>query len=366
MILDADLKALFADNLQRFNAERCSHDQWLQQVAMSADGTRERYRQMCELGWLDLLRHQSPSGRPAVADLLPLAIAAGQGLWREPILGTLAAAGAILQCSENTEERDRVLDAWTTGAELPAFAHREPGNGWRDPLPQTLASKTPLGYAIDGNKTLVMAASICDTFLVSARLQGDTDASVFAVAADQPSVTIHSYPTIDNRSAGKVIFRQATARRLCRGHQVVRLARSRGQLLAAAEAIGTMQGAIELTTTHLTQRRQFGRALAAFQALQHRFVDMVMLQRESQALLEATADVFDRASTGTAESLLMLQAQTFRAATKIAQEAIQMHGGMGITHELRIGHYYKRMLMLESLHGTADHALDGLTGIDSD
>ncbi len=358
--MDAESQALFAEMLDRYNRDRYDSSQWSEYGESPQGHAPVLWSEMQTMGWFELLRPDDSRAAAPLADLLPLFAAAGEALWREPIGNVFAEPVAVIAAMDDGNCRRELLDGLITGERSLAYAHREPGDGWSGEI-ATTATKTAAGYALDGRKTMVVGAAACAAFLVSAVDSDAQTTALFLVEANAPGLSVQRYRTIDDLVAADLDFGNTPAERLCSGVPAIQQASARGAILAAAESLGIMRGANRDSTEYLRERKQFGQALLGFQALQHRLVEMHMRQHECEALVASVAEAFDDQAPDLDRQLLALRVQVSRALRHITREAVQLHGGMGVTQALRIGRYYKRALMLDSLHGTADWALEALS-----
>ena len=357
--MDAESQALFAEMLERYNRDHYDASQWSEYGQSPQGHAPVQWAGMQAMGWFELLRPDDGRAAAPLADLLPLFAAAGEALWREPIGSVFAEPVAVIAAMDDGARRRELLEGLISGDRPLAYAHREPGDGGSGSVAAT-ATKTAAGYALDGRKAMVVGAAACTAFLVSA-IDPDTQAAaLFLVEANAPRLSVQRYRTVDDLVTADLDFGHTPVERLCSGVPAIRQARARGAILAAAESLGIMRGANRDTTEYLRERKQFGQALLGFQALQHRLVEMHMRRHECEALVASTAEAFDDPAPDLDRQLLVLRVQVSRALRHITREAVQLHGGMGVTHALRIGRYYKRALMLDSLHGTADRALEAL------
>ncbi|WP_169577634.1 acyl-CoA dehydrogenase [Sinimarinibacterium sp. CAU 1509] len=358
--MDADVLALIEDGVTRFSRERYSREQW-RSYSQETDGyCLSVWREMADLGWFGLVMPDSDDEKAPLANLLPLFVGAGAALWREPLLGILGESSSLLLAARKTGDDEGLLEALVEGRARPAFADREANPVSRDGVLSTVATFNSGRYQLTGEKSCVPAACSGTVLIVSARIVSSGEPAAFLVSVDEPGVSLNAYRTLDDRGAATVRLENASARLLVSGDSALKSARLRGGALAAVEAASLMRSVVEATADHLRQRRQFGRTLSSFQVLQHRLVDMYLNYRESLALAHRLVDACDRDETDLARKALLVRVQVAAASRFVTQQAIQLHGGMGMTDELPIGDYYKRVLMLESLYGSADWALSRL------
>ncbi|MGQ3055806.1 MAG: acyl-CoA dehydrogenase [Nevskia sp.] len=355
--MDNDALQLFEETLARYNRERYDAGQWRDYGRLPQGHSPERWAELQAMGCFELLRPEDDEHAAPLADLLPLYAAAGEARWREPLATVFAEPVAVIGQVGDPARRRALLEGLISGAQPLGYAHRETGGEGI----ATTASRCAAGWRLDGDKAMVIGADICNGFLVSAIDAERGLPAMFLVDAAAPGLHLQRYRTIDDGVAADLRFEQTPAEWLCDGTAAIAAADARGVILAAAEALGMMRGANRDSTEYLRERRQFGQPLLGFQALQHRLVEMLMRQRECEALVASVAEAFDHAAPALSRQVLVLRVQVARALRHITREAVQLHGGMGVTQELRIGRYYRRALMLDSLHGTADQALDALS-----
>jgi len=358
--MDSESQALFEATLARYNHDRYDASQWSDHGRWPQGYAPALWSEIRAMGWSELLRPDDGQAAAPLAELLPLYAAAGEALWREPIGTLFAEAAAAAAGADRPERGAALLDGLLSGERPIAWAHREPGDGWSGAI-TTTATPTADGYSLSGSKAMVVGIDASAAFLVSA-IDADTRTpGLYLVAANAPGLGLQRYRTVDDLVAADLRFAQTAAEKLCSGIAVIRRAQARGAILAAAESLGIMHGANRDTTDYLRERRQFGQSLLGFQALQHRLVEMHMRRHECAALVAAVAEACDDGAPDLDRQLLVLRVQVSRALRHVCREAVQLHGGMGVTQALRIGRYYRRALMLDSLHGTADWALEALS-----
>lgn len=288
---------------------------------------------------------------------------AGRALLLEPVCETVFQAGWLLEQAGGVLAGE-LLGQIASGAAKLAVALGEPAMRYDLADIATRASRTDAGWRIDGIKAVVMAAPWADRLIVAARTTGqagDADGlSLFVVDPAAAGVTLHSYPTIDGRRAADIEFAGVTVSADAllgpEGGALPLLEAMRDRAIAAqaAEAAGLLDKLVTDTVAYTKQRNQFGQPISSFQALQHRMVDMYMqveMVRSAAVLatLRLDGDPVERARAASAAKVTVANACRF-----VGQNAVQLHGGMGMTDELAIGHYFKRATLLESEHGSAD------------
>lgn len=350
--MDTETLNLFEDGLQRFNRERYSPVQ-LVESAKAGHGARH-WQEMAALGWFDL--GVAEEGLPEIVPLLSVYRAAGEGLWREPIDCVFGAAAVIVGSIDDAALRQRLSEGLASGRQPLACAAREQRGEWSPAKPATSAQPGPGGVVLSGSKVAVVEDCACSGYLVTASDADSGRRSCYQVERGARGLEIVRYPTLEGRHMADIHLDRTPAQFVCE-LPAGQLLDVWGSLLAAAESVGIMRGASQDTLAYLRQRRQFGKPLIDFQVLQHRLAEMLMLERETDALLRDLAEDLDVNRTVDPRSLLALDAQASRAVRHVTREAVQMHGGMGVTQECRVSHYYRRALTLDSRCGGEAWAL---------
>lgn len=330
-------------------------------LADSAEGfSREHWATFAELGWLALPFAEEHGGLGgAQVDVMLLMESLGRGLVLEPYLPTVLLAGRTIEALGSAEQIERYLSRIFEGSTLAAFAFAEPQSRY-DLADVTLAAEERDGvWRLSGRKSVVIGGAYADVFVVLARTGGGqrdrAGLSCFLLPKDAEGLSVHGYRTADGGRAAELMFEDARAEAL--------LGEAGGAYDAAAtvvegaaaalcgEAIGAMDALVEATRAYLSQRKQFGVPLAAFQALQHKLADMVIAAEQTKSLVYAAnmrqgeeADIRGRAVSAA-------KAEVARNGAFVAATAVQLHGGMGVSEEMSVGTYFKRLNMINALFG---------------
>lgn len=290
----------------------------------------------------------------------------GRALVIEPYIDTVVVAGGLLRRAGGAAAQT-VLEQICDGSAVVALAVTEAATGDHWEGMSTNAVRDAQGWVISGAKTVVMDAPLATHLLIAARTAGEPGdcrgMSIFLTAFDAdappPGMQVHGYRTVDDRRAADLVFDglrlPAEALLSEDGWPLLSRARDDGAAAVCAEAVGLMRTVLANTIEYCKQRQQFGVPIGSFQVLQHRMVDMYMELEQSVAAsclavlnLEADAEVRARAVSAA-------KATVGRAARFIGQNAVQLHGGMGMTEELAIGHYFKRLTAVQYEFGSTDH-----------
>ncbi len=355
--MDAASCALLEHALARYTGAKYHRAAW-QAYGLEPDGfSQKTWQEIAGMGWLALGLPEAMGGAGgALGDLLPLFFAAGAGLWREPLLPVLGETCGVLLGVPQSEIRDGLLTGILSGEQRPAFM--DPGSSPTIAVRPHPSQRNQ--YIASGSAEFVVAAQTATTLIFPGRLQGQGTSDLFSVSRTDPEVTLNVFPTIDARVAATVVLKSAPATLIALGDGLM-TAHRRRTVLAAAETVGIQRAVIAATAQHLKGRKQFGRPLSEFQVLQHRLVDMTIREAESTALLWNVVEAHQESAADLDRRLLQLRVVTARAAREVAAQGIQLHGAMGMTEELGIGDYYKRMLLLNHQYLQPDAALDAIT-----
>ena len=356
----------FADALRRWVDKDYGFDV-RHRIIHSASGVSDAaWSTLAELGMTALPVPEAQGGFDGSAvDMLLVMQELGRGLVVEPYFATVLGA----QFLKLAGGHERLLEQVAAGELKLACALGEKHSRHDLCDIKTIASINGEGYLIDGTKTVVIHGGQAGAFIVSARSSGgqrdSNGISLFAVPADTDGVTVRDYRTIDGQRAATVSFSNvalpasALLGRLGAGWDILDASADYGATLLCAEAVGAMDAIFNATLEYLKTRSQFGAPIGKFQALQHRMADMFihLEQARSMAMLAAakmsSRDVDERRRTVSAAKVRIGQAAKF-----IGQQAIQLHGGMGVTDELPAAHHFKRLTMIDLTLGDADHHLE--------
>lgn len=329
--------------------------------------SRDMWRRYAELGLLGLTFDEQYGGAGMGPDELAVVMDCfGRALILEPFLATVVLGGGLVAAAGTPEQKAAILPAVAAGETLLAFAYLEPAARWSLTEINAVARPSEAGWTVSGRKTAVVGGDAADQLAVTARTPHG-EVGLFLVEASATCVARDSYPMQDGLRGADVLFSNAPAEAL--GPPADALGAVEGVLDVAtaalcAEAVGAMDRMLWLTVDYLKTRVQFGRPIAVFQALQHRAADMYVTleQARSMALVSRLALRHD----DVAERRKMLRAAMLQidlAARHIGQEAVQLHGGIGMTMEYPVGHYLKRTTVISKTVADVDRLTD-LIGAD--
>jgi alkylation response protein AidB-like acyl-CoA dehydrogenase len=346
---------ILRDSIEKFLGERYDY-RFVQKVAASETGwNREIWGEFAKLGWLGLPFAPEDGGNGGGAvELAILMEAFGKHLVIEPYLATVVLGGGLIAALGSTAERQAMLPAVMEGECHLAFAHEE-----RD-VP-TQAQRTSGGYLLRGGKKVVLGGSSADTLLVSARL-GDDRFGIFVLPRGTRGLTVRPYRMVDGSRAADVDLTDASvpSAALLGSNEdagdAVETVIHRAIAALSADAVGAIGAMVKATVDYAKTRVQFGRAIANFQALQHRMVRIKIKEEEARAAALFATLSLDGPAAICARAVAGAKAKIGRCARFVHQDAIQLHGAIGTTDELALGGYAKRLLAYELLFGsTREH-----------
>ena len=357
------------DTVRRFIAKDYGFEQ-RRALAKSAEGfSRVHWRQFAELGLLALPFPEEFGGiNGSAVDTMLVMEAFGRGLVLEPYLATVILAGGLIRDAGSQAQKEDLLPAIAGGELLMALAHCEPGTRYELNHVATMAKPDGSGWKLSGAKAVVLGGGAADKLIVLARTTGgarDKDGlSLFLVNSNAPGVSVRSYPTQDGARAAEIKFDGVSivseALIGTKGGALSAIERALDYGIAAlcAEAVGAMVALNEATLEYLKTRKQFGTPIGRFQTLQHRMVDMVFATEQARSMATLAAVKVD--SPDAAErrrAVSAAKAYIGQQLRYVGQQAVQLHGGMGVVDELNVAHYFKRLTMINATFGDADHHL---------
>ena len=364
--LDEDRRML-ADTLNRFIAEHYPFET-RDKIAKSEHGfSREMWARFAELGAIGALFREADGGYGGTAvDIAVVFEALGRGLVVEPFLSSAVLAGGAIAAAGNDAQK-ALIEEIIAGSKIAAFAHDEPGSHYEPSRVATRAVRSGNAWVLDGVKAVVHHAEHADVFVVSARTAGDAGdeagISLFLVPATARGLALRGYPLIDGGRAAEVALTRlelpadALLGEEGKAFATIEKVAGAGVLALCAEALGAMQAAKDATLEYLRTRRQFGVFIGTFQALQHRMADMLLEIEQARSAVINAAAALDAPRVQRERALSAAKYTIGRTGALVAEESIQMHGGIGMSWELSLPHYAKRLVMIDHQLGDEDHHL---------
>jgi alkylation response protein AidB-like acyl-CoA dehydrogenase len=342
---------LLADSLRRYLQAQYSFEQRKKLL----DGSPEVWAKFGEMGLLALPLSPDYGGFGGGAvDLMAIMEAFGEALVVEPYLATLIASRLVARAG-TAAQKSALLPAVAEGRLKMAFAHTESGARYDLAAVKCAATKSGDHWLIDGEKKAAQGAPVADKLVVSAAAAGKP--RLFLV--DRSAVKLSPRRSLDSFLEADVVLARAKAEALDGGLAEIEEATDFASALICAEAVGAMKFSCDTTLEYLKTRKQFGVPIGTFQALQHRIVDMVIAheQAKSMSCLACSKIDFSENAKDRARAISAAKIKIADAARHVSHEAVQLHGGMGMSEEMKVSHAFRRLAVLARQFGDADHHL---------
>ncbi len=303
----------------------------------------------------------------SAVDTMIIAEEFGRALVIEPFIQNAVIAAGFLKAAGSTAQKETLLPAIAAGENIYAFAYAEPQGRYNLADLTTTATKSGNGYTLNGAKAVVMGAPFADKLIVTARTSGgqrdEKGVSVFIVDKNAKGVSTRDYPTVDGNRASEVTFENvsvgadAVIGEVGGGLPVIERVTDEAIAALCAEAMGGMKVLNDATIEYSKTRKQFGTPIGKFQVLQHRMVDMFMNYEQSVSITYMVTLKLEEEAAERKKAASAAKVQIGKAGRFIGQQAVQIHGGMGMTDELNVGHYFKRLTAIDTQFGNVDHHL---------
>ena len=360
---------MLADSVERFVADNYELEKRVASAGSDLGFSAEHWKTIAELGWLALPFDEADGGfGGSQIENMIIFEAFGKGLVLEPYFASIVLGGGALKRGAPKAMREAILPGVIDGSVQLTLAYAEEQS--RFDLNDVVTSARADGndYVLNGTKSVVMNAASADHIVVSARTNGgqfDTNGiTLFLVPASADGVTLQNYPTVDGLRASEITLKDvkvgsdAVIGEVGNGFEILNAVANDAILALAAEAIGAMEVLNKDTVAYTQEREQFDHPLSDFQVLQHRMVEMFMEYEQCKSMLyRATLEAAQGADTAQ-RTVHALKHMVGKTGYFIGENAVQLHGGMGMTEELRVGHFFKRLLVINTQFGDADHHLE--------
>jgi len=365
----SDVQRMLQDSAAAYVADRAGRASVHAWSAVDPGVDDAEWATLAKLGWLALQLPEEQGGiGGGPLEVMILMQALGQAAALQPFCSTaVIGARAVMRHGSAAQRRD-LLPPLARGRLRVAFACDERGTGWPADSFATLALRSQDGYVLHGNMSCVLDASDADRLIVVAR-DAAGEIAPFLLDAKAPGIEYRHFARLDGGKASHlrlVGVRASADDRLGANAAGAAILADLTRLATAAlcaEGLGAMQALHDLTLEYLKTRQQFGRPIGQFQALQHRLVDMLIALEETRSIVMAACMALAEELPEAERLLSMAKVTLGRAGRTVAQGAVQLHGGMGMTAELRIGVHFKRLTVIDALFGSADQRLRVLAGI---
>ena len=361
-------QTLLRNMVQSFVQDNYDFDKRTKIVKSENGWSKENWQQFAELGLLAAPFSEEFGGLDGgPIETMIIMEEFGRGLVVEPYLPTVVLCGGILNRHASAEQKNTYLPGLIAGEIVWSLAYAEPQSRFNLADVLTSAKKDGEGYVLNGAKAVVIGAPWADKLIVSARVSGDqrdtNGLALFVVDKAAAGISTQDYPTVDGGRASEVILENVKVDSSAMigaegaGFAILEEAIDFGIGALCGEAIGQMKCLHDATVEYCKTRKQFGAPIGSFQVLQHRMVDMFMEYEQSVSMtymvnMKLTEDQKSRAKAASGAKVQIGKSGRF-----VGQQAVQLHGGMGMTEELNVGHYFKRLTMIDTQFGNVDHHL---------
>jgi len=363
---------MIQQSVERFVQENYDLPKRVELSSQDPGYSKDYWNSMAELGWLGLPFTEDVGGFGGnQIDTLVIMEQFGKGLVLEPFLANIVLGGGAIQMGGSEELKNEILSSLIEGSKQLTLAYSEQQSRFDLEDVATSARKEGEKYIINGQKSMVLNAESADHLVVVTRTNGgqvdEEGITLFLVDSDSKGLEKSNFPTVDGLRASEIIFDnvEVSSERMIgdldKGFNILRTVTNNAILALCAEAVGAMEVLYKDTVEYTQQREQFDHPLSDFQVLQHRMVDMFMEYEQCKSLLfRATMETIQDPEMAQ-RTIHALKHLIGKSGIFVGENAVQLHGGMGVTEELRVGHFFKRLLVIDSQFGNADFHLDKFT-----
>lgn len=350
------------DSLAKFIDRDYTFDHRWKIIKSTEGWSGTHWNQLAEIGLMALPVAEADGGLGGKGvDTMLVMEELGRGLVVEPYLGCVILPAALIKAAGSASQRAALCEGLASGESLYAFAHSEPGQRYERNAVSMTATAKGGAFGLNGKKVSVLGGDAADQLIVSATVAGDAGPSLFVVPANASGVKRFSYPMQDAQRGADIEFvnvevgAEALLGERGKAAAAIDYALDVGCAALCAEAVGAMAELHKITVEYLKTRKQFGRPIGMNQALQHRAVDMLMHVEMSRSMAMEAAVACDHADAAArAKAISAAKALVSQGCRYVGQNAVQLHGGIGVTHELNTSHYFKRLTMISVTFGDAD------------
>ena len=358
-------RRMLAESLGRYLSDNYAFETRMEIAASDAGYSSQKWQELAEMGVIGALFSEDKGGFGGAGfDIAVVFEELGRAGVVEPFLSTLLAGSVLAEL----DDHDQLIESIIAGEELVTVAHGEANAHYDLEHVATTAKETADGFVLNGAKAVVLNGGEANKLIVSARLSGETFSqdgiALFLVDADQVGLTIRPYPTMDGSRAAEISLSNvklpadALLSSTPNTFAILESAYAHAILAVSAEALGAMETATRMTGEYLTTRTQFGQPIGMFQALQHRMSEMMIELQQLRSSLINAAGSLEGDITTRDKAISAVKNLTGRVGKLVAEESIQMHGGIGMTWEYALPHFAKRIIMIDHLFGDSDHHLE--------
>jgi pimeloyl-CoA dehydrogenase small subunit len=367
-------QTLLRNSVSKFLSDNYSFETFKNISRTEPGWKRENWNRFAELGLLGAALPEAYGGLGGgPVDTMIVMEEFGRALVVEPYVQTVVIGGNFLIRGGTEAQKQEWLPKIGNGETVIAFAFAEPQGRFNFADLTTTEKKQGSGYIINGHKAVVLAAPWADTLVVTARTSGgqrdENGVTVFLIDKSSKGISARDYPTIDGLRASEITFENVEVPTsgvigpVDGGLALVEHVTDHAIAAHCSEAVGAMKVLLDATVEYSKTRKQFGVPIGKFQVLQHRMVDMFMNREQSASITLMVTLKLDENNVERKKAASAAKVQIGKAGRFVGQNAVQIHGGMGMTDELNVGHYFKRLTMIDTLYGNVDHHLKRYAGV---
>lgn len=368
-------QTMLVDSIQKFLKNDYPFETRRKLVNSALGFSEQNWKTFAELGWLSVPFSADNGGFGGTTiDLMLMHEAMGTAMVAEPLIPTLVLGGRLVELLGNDAQKEALLAAVIQGELQLALANNERIARNNPAVVGCTAKRDGAGYVINGEKVAVLNGHAANKLLVTARTSGDARSeqgiSVFVVDADANGVERRPYQTVDGLRAADIVLSnvQVSADQLLgaegQAFEALETVLDEATLALCAEAVGAMEVLYKTTVDYCKTRKQFGMPIGKFQVLQFRMVDMFMSHEQSKSMIYMAALRALEGREAARKAISACKVYIGKAGRHVGQEAIQLHGGMGMTDELNVGYYFKRLTAIDALLGNVDYHLERYSHLD--
>ncbi|MEI9930241.1 MAG: acyl-CoA dehydrogenase family protein [Rhizomicrobium sp.] len=370
-------QTLLRNSVEKYLADNYKYDDWRKFTRSESGRDPKHWAQFAELGLLaaPLPEAHGGLGGDAMSSMIIMQ-EFGRALVIEPYVPTVVIGGGLLAAAGSDAQKEEWLAKIAGGETMMAFAFAEPQGRYNLADLTTTAKKQGSGFVLNGHKAVVIAAPWADQLIVTARTSGgrrdEKGVSVFLIDKKSKGVSMRDFPTMDGTRASEITFEnvEVPAERLIgeldNGLPLIERAVDEAIAATCAEATGAMKVLVDATVEYSKTRKQFGVPIGKFQVLQHHMVDMFVNYEQSYSITLMVTLSLDKNDAERKKAASAAKVQIGNSGRFVGQGAVQIHGGMGMTDELNVGHYFKRLTMIDTLYGNVDYHLKRYAALDAD
>ncbi len=370
-------QTLLRNSVEKYLAANYKYEDWRKFTRSEAGRDPKHWSQFAELGLLaaPLPEAHGGLGGDAVSSMIIMQ-EFGRALVVEPYVPTVVIGGGLIAYGGSDAQKEEWLAKIAGGETIMAFAFAEPQGRYNLADLTTTAKKQGSVFVLSGHKAVVIAAPWADQLIVTARTSGgrrdEKGVSVFLVDKKSKGVSCRDFPTMDGTQASEITFENVEVPsdrligELDNGLPLVERVVDEAIAATCAEATGAMKVLVDATVEYSKQRKQFGVPIGKFQALQHHMVDMFVNSEQATSITLMVTLKLGESEVARKMAASAAKVQIGNSGRFVGQGAIQIHGGMGMTDELNVGHYFKRLTMIDTLYGSIDHHLKRYAALDAD